>query len=72
MGKPKSSIPDLLRSKGWSKQYFTGQCMVAGLSYDTARRLAKGDTQFTVDTLATVARVLGVSSISELVDFDGH
>jgi hypothetical protein len=71
MGKLRSHVPELLVKKGWDTKTFTAHCMLAGLSSDTAYRLAKGDTNFSTSTLSIVAGVLGVASISQVIDKDG-
>lgn len=63
-----SRVPELLEAKGWSVNEFTGRCLLAGLSADTARRLARGDTKFNSETLAVAAKVFGLDSISDVVD----
>lgn len=69
MDKLKSFVPDLLAKKGWSTKTFAAKCMLAGMGQDTAYRMARGETNFNVDTLKQVAAILGVSSISEIIDF---
>lgn len=68
MGKLHSHVPELLVKKGWTKQQFIAHCMLAGMSSDTAYRLARGDTNFSTSTLNVVVSVLGLSSISEVID----
>jgi hypothetical protein len=70
MGELVSFVPRLLEEKGWNVKTFVAHCMLAGLSSDTAYRLARGETGFTVDTMKTVAEVLGVSSISNVIDIE--
>ena len=70
MGQLKSRVPDLIASKGWDTKTFTAHCMLAGISSDTAYRLARGDTNFRPETLRVAAGVLGVNSISDIVDFN--
>jgi len=65
-----SRIPALLARKGWDLNTFKARCMLAGLSDFTATKLANGETNVTTATLAVVARVLEVASISELVDIE--
>jgi hypothetical protein len=66
----RNRIPDLLTNKGWDTKTFVAYCMLEGLGQDTAYRLIRGETDFTTKTLATVAKVLGVRSICEIIDVD--
>lgn len=68
MGKLKSFVPELLAKKGWDIKTFVAYCLLAGLSQDTAYRLSRGETNFNADTIRAVAKVFGVSSISEVID----
>lgn len=61
-------VAALLAVKGMEPKEFVAYCMLAGMGQDTAYRLVRGDTNFTVDTLATVADVLKVRSLSEIID----
>lgn len=67
-----SHIPELLAKKKWSVKKFKAHCMLEGLSDFTAMRLANGDTNVNTETLLKVKTVLGVDSISELIEFDGE
>lgn len=71
MGTLVNHVPELLRRKGWDVKTFAAKCMLAGLSQDTAYRLVRGETQFTTETLATVAGVLGVSRLGEIIEMNG-
>lgn len=66
----KSFVPELIQAKGWDTKTFVAHCMLAGMGADTAYRLARGDTNFKVDTLRQVAAILGVARISELIELD--
>lgn len=72
MGRLINHVPELLRRKGWNDRKFVGSCIIAGLSQDTAYRFLRGETNFTADTIATVARVLGVSSLGEVIEMNGE
>lgn len=63
-------VPELLKQKGWKATKLAGLMMVRGSSPDTAYRMARGETQFTTGTLLMVAKILGVKSISDLVDIE--
>jgi transcriptional regulator with XRE-family HTH domain len=63
-----SRIPDLVRQRGWTEREFIGRCIIAGTSADTAKRLLRGSTSATTRTLAQIAKVFAVQSISELMD----
>jgi VIT1/CCC1 family predicted Fe2+/Mn2+ transporter len=65
-----SHVPELLNRLGMDSKTFKAKCMLAGMSEDTARRLINGETQITPKNLAIAASVLGVSSISEIVDVE--
>lgn len=71
MGTLKNHVPELLAAKGWDTKTFVAYCMLAGLSQDTAYRLTRGETNFTSDTLKVVADVLGLQSISQVIDIAG-
>jgi len=71
MGELVSHVPELLYQKRMTKQEFVLAMMNAGLSHDTAYRLINGDTNFTTETIKVVARVLGVDSISDVMDISG-
>lgn len=66
----KSFVPELIQRKGWDAKTFAAHCMLSGLGQDTAYRMARGDTDFTVDTLRKVAKILDVSSISQIMDLE--
>ena len=66
----KNKLDDLLAEKGWDSKMFVGYCIIEGLSHDTANRLVKGETQFTTETIAVFAKVLGVNSIADVIDLD--
>ena len=70
VGTIRSKIPDLIAAKGWDTRKFIAECYMAGLHQDTAAKLANGATNFNDKTLAIVAGVLGVRSLSDLKDFD--
>jgi len=61
-------VPQLLRQKGWNNKTFVIRCMEADLGQDTAYRFLRGDTNFTAETIAAVARVLGVSTMGEVIE----
>lgn len=63
-------LPELLKKKGWNTNTFIAYCMLAGIGQDTAYRLARGETNFTTQTLAKIVNVLGVSSICDIVDVE--
>ena len=71
MGKLVSHIPELLAKKGWSAKDFVAHCMLAGMGQSTAYRLANGETNIQPATLQLAASVLGVSSITEIIDIEG-
>jgi hypothetical protein len=66
----RSKVPALLAKKGWDAKVFAGHCMVAGMSADTAKRLADGDTEVRTSTLEVAAKVLGVKSIADILDIE--
>ena len=70
VGNIKSKIPELIAARGWDTRKFIAECYAAGLSQDTGASLASGATNFNDRTMRIVAGVLGVSSISELKDFE--
>lgn len=72
IGKLVSHVPELLARKGWTSKEFVAHCMLAGMSQSTAYRLANGDTNIQPATLQIAASVLGVSSISEIIDVEGE
>jgi hypothetical protein len=63
-----SFIPRLISEKEWTLQEWRGYCMVKGLSVDTADRLAGGETNITLSTLAKVADVFGIYDIDKIVN----
>lgn len=63
-----SHIPDLVNAKGWDKNTFEAYCKLGGISDTTADRLYGGDVVTKTTTLAVIAEVLGVKSISSLID----
>ena len=65
-----NKTPALLARLGWDTKTFAAHCMLKGIGQDTAYRLMRGETNFTTQTLAVVAEVLGVSSISEIIDLE--
>jgi transcriptional regulator with XRE-family HTH domain len=70
VGELKSFVPELLEKKGWDTKTFVAYCMLAGMGANTAYRLARGETNVSVDTLSIAAQVLGVDTISEVIDLD--
>ena len=70
MARLKNRLPELLTRKGWDKKVFIAHCMLAGLGQDTAYRLVRGETNFTTEKLGTIAEVLGVPSIGDIIDID--
>lgn len=70
MSEIKSFVPELIQRKGWDTKTFAAHCMLAGMGQETAYRLARGDTNFNVDTLRRVAAILGVSTIGEVMDIE--
>jgi hypothetical protein len=67
-GKLVSRVPQLLEQKGWNARTLAGHMMIRGSSPDTAYRMARGETQFTTETLLMAADILGCKSIAELID----
>lgn len=70
MARLKNRLPELLTRKGWDKKVFVAHCMLAGLGQDTAYRLVRGNTNFTLETMGEFAKVLGVPSIGDIIDID--
>lgn len=66
----RNNVPELLSKLGWDTRTFAAYCMLRGIGQDTAYRLARGNTNFTIQTLAVVADVLGVKSIGDIIDID--
>ena len=64
----KSHVPALLKNTGWKNSEFTARCGMAGISQDTAYRLLRGETNFKSGTIATVARIFGVSKLDEIIE----
>lgn len=65
-----NKAPALLSRKGWDSKTFVAHCMLIGIGSDTAYRLVRGDTNFTTQTLAVFAKVLDVTSISDIIDIE--
>lgn len=65
-----SFVPELIARKGWDTKTFVGYCLLNGLGQDTAYRMIRGETNFTTDTLAKVADILGVSNIQDMIDLE--
>jgi hypothetical protein len=70
MGELKSHVPELLEKRGWNTKTFVAHCMLAGLGQETAYRLARGDVNVNIETVKVAAKVLGVESISEVIDLE--
>jgi len=68
----KSFVPELIQQKGWDTKTFAAYCMLAGMGQNTAYRLARGETEFTISTLQKVADILGVSSFTDLIDVENQ
>ena len=68
MGEIVNHIPRLLQERGIDENDFIADCMKAGLGHDTARRLTRGDTKVTIETVRIAALVLGSESLSEIMD----
>lgn len=68
MGKLVSKIPQLLVIKHWDNNEFVGRCQIAGISSATAYRLLRGETGMKTDTIERLAAVLGVKSISDIIE----
>ncbi len=66
----KSFVPELIQKKGWDVKTFAAHCMLVGMGQSTAYRLARGETNFNIETLQQIMDILEVSSISELVDVE--
>jgi DNA-binding Xre family transcriptional regulator len=69
MGKTISRIPEMLVKKGWDTKTFVANCMLAGMSQQTAYRLAGGDMNVRLSSLEVAAQVLG-TSIGEIIKSD--
>jgi hypothetical protein len=63
-------VPELLNRLGMDSKTFMAKCMLQGMSSDTARRLINGETQITPKNQAIAASVLGVTSLSEIIDVE--
>lgn len=63
-----SHVPELLELKGWNGSMLAGHMLIRGSSADTAYRIARGEVQFTTETLLLVAEILDCKSIAELID----
>lgn len=70
MGLLVNKVADVLARKGWDNKTFVAYCMLGGIGQDTAYRLTRGDTNFNTNTLAQIAQIINVASISELIDLD--
>ena len=62
-----NKVRGLCEKRHIPRNQFVGDCIKAGLSFDTANRLYDGQTGFNTNTLATVANLLKVS-VSDLID----
>lgn len=62
-----NKVKAMCEKRHMAKNEFMGECLKAGLSYDTASRLYAGETGFNTTTLATVATLLKCN-ISDLID----
>ena len=60
-----SHVPKLLESKGWGAMDLVRR---ANLGVDTSYRLARGETDFTVQTLGRLCEVFGVP-VNKVVEF---
>ena len=63
-----SFVPKIVSDLGWTDEEFIGRCVMRKLSMDTARKLLRGDTNITVQTLATAANILGKSDIGQVMN----
>lgn len=72
MGNLVSKIPALVAKSGMTEREFIGRCFAEGMSLDTAEKLYKGETNISTGTLEKVARILGVQSIGELINFSNN
>ncbi len=68
VGKLKNHVPELLVQKGLDTKTFVAKCMLAGLSADTAYRFTRGNTNFNAKAMRIVADVLGLTSLSQVID----
>ncbi len=64
-----SFISDRIAEYGWTQAEFIGHCAINGIGKDTAINFWNGKTNFRIVTLEKLGGILGVSSISELVEF---
>jgi hypothetical protein len=62
-----NKVQAVCERKHITRHQFLGECVKAGISYDTAVRLYNGETGFTMTTLATVAGLFKVQ-VSDLID----
>lgn len=61
-------VPQILERKGWTASVLAGHFGVNGASPNNGYRMARGETGYLDETLRLAAKILGVSSISEIED----
>lgn len=64
-----NKVPDLIKDLQINENTFKALVIQSGLSFDTGDRLLKGETNFSIRTLATLADQLGVR-ISQIIDME--
>jgi len=72
MLKLKSRIPMLLEKKGWNEHIFVAHMMILDVSRGTSEKLARGDLNVYTKNLEAAATVLGVRSISEIMELESR
>lgn len=60
-----SNVPKLLESRGWGAMDLVRR---AGLGVDTSYRLARGEIDFTIQTLGRLCEVFGVA-VNKIVEY---
>lgn len=68
MGKLSSNVQSLAAKRSMSQRQFEGYCYAEGLSLDTARKVWEGDMNVNAQTLAVVAKVLGVEDLGQIIN----
>lgn len=63
-----SHVPELLQKKGWTAKEFAARFMLAGGSQDVAYRMARGESNFYMASIALAALVLGEETTTAIID----
>lgn len=61
-------LPQIMQELNLTEGQFRGMVFDAGYSSNVADRMLEGDTKFTTQTIFNLSKVMGLVSMSDLID----